>query len=119
MLPIVSQDMQFAILLVSFISGMCALLTSTFLLMLVRELTLLDQLQGRERRALLRRGYYLVLASFSFAIFHATRIVVVVQTNTDFSSYQWLLYDLCVGLYLFIGSSYIFSLFRALKPPTD
>lgn len=117
MLPITSQEMQFAILLVSFISGICALLAGTFFLMLMREITGLDQIHNR--RTLLRRGYYLVLASLSFAFFHATRIVVVVQTNTDFSSYQWLLYDLCVGLYLFIGSSYIFSLFRALKPPTD
>lgn len=118
MQSISSPELLFGILFVSFFACLCFLLSGGFLLMLIGSITRLSKKlpQRIDLKVLIRRGYYIVLSSFAFAFFFASRIVIAVHHNADFSSQQWLLFDGCIAVFMFISSAYVFSVYTALRP---
>jgi hypothetical protein len=118
MQPIASPELLFGILLISFFSCLCFLLSGGVILALIGSLTRM-QLKFPDRfdlAVLIRRGYYMTLACFAFAFFFAARLALAVQYNMDFAANHRLLYDGCIAGFAFMAAAYIFSVYNVLKP---
>jgi hypothetical protein len=59
----------------------------------------------------MNRGLLLAGLAIATGLFFAYRIFFVLNNGADFASRDWLLYDCATGIYMFLMSSFLMSLF--------
>lgn len=107
-------EMVFATILISFITCItCMLAGGTLIFMILRYAEYIKQKTKYDLPAkIVNRGLMLGGLSIASGLFFAYRIFYVMANNADFPPKDWLLFDGAVGIYMYLTSSFLLTLYK-------
>lgn len=62
--------------------------------------------------AVIQRGYITAMMAIVSGLFFFYRVYFIIMHNYDFQSSDWLMYDLMTGIFMFMSSHFMLSLYR-------